>query len=218
MILVILKPTRIHPRWERLVAGAPAGEVDVHSLSRIRQVCMWKSHMQHVRANPRSTEYMIRLAVERLVVELPGAGIDLLCDDAAAAQIPADCRGAFEQVVGVPEKQLDRLDARLVDRLSARGYTLVVLLYRDAIGLGWSRTERSTRRLAGRHAVLNGRRRFFELDRAHRRALRLRRLLSTAWITELLLMPVVGVTTAALSLYDAVTRLAVRRGRGARAR
>lgn len=56
----------------------------------------------------------------------------------------------------------------------------VVLLYADAIGLGWGGVERSIRRRAPQGAelrVLNGRRRDFALDAGMRRGLQLRRIM-----------------------------------------
>jgi len=62
----------------------------------------------------------------------------------------------------------------------------VVLLYPDAIGLGWDTVERRVMRRmsAGTIEVLNGRRRVFTLDRATRRRLRLRRRLERSMIAE----------------------------------
>jgi hypothetical protein len=65
----------------------------------------------------------------------------------------------------------------------ALGSGPVVLLYPDAIGIGFGAIER---RLLGRVpvTVLNGRRRNFALDRATRRRLRLRRFLERTMLLE----------------------------------
>lgn len=76
----------------------------------------------------------------------------------------------------------ERLDA------AALGDTReIVLLYPDAIGLGWGRIERQLATVAP-HAVLqalNGRRQRMLLDPATRRALRLRRFLERTFVIEL---------------------------------
>ncbi len=70
----------------------------------------------------------------------------------------------------------------------ARADTLV-LLYPDAIGLGFGALDRAVLRHAAegaRVAVLNGRRRLFELDRRTRRQLALRRFLERFMLGEAL--------------------------------
>ena len=61
------------------------------------------------------------------------------------------------------------------DAAAAAGAERVVLLYGDAIGLGWAPVERGLLRGGAEVRVLNGRRRDFALDRATRLRLRLRR-------------------------------------------
>jgi hypothetical protein len=67
------------------------------------------------------------------------------------------------------------------------GAQQIVLLYPDAIGLGWGPVERAVLRRAAPGAevrVLNGRRRDFVLDRRARFRLELRRWFETALIGE----------------------------------
>jgi hypothetical protein len=64
----------------------------------------------------------------------------------------------------------------------------VLLLYPDAVGLGWGRIERAVRDAAPASSsieVLNGRRRGFALDGGTRRALWLRRVLERTMLVEL---------------------------------
>jgi hypothetical protein len=64
----------------------------------------------------------------------------------------------------------------------------VLLLYPDAVGLGWRRIERAVRDAAPARRpieVLNGRRRRFALDGRTRRALWLRRALERTMLVEL---------------------------------
>jgi hypothetical protein len=86
--------------------------------------------------------------------------------------------------------------ARLVDVRSEphwagalTGAERVVLLYPDAIGIGFGGIERRLLRLEphGVITVLNGRRRVFELDRRVRRRLLLRRFLERSMLIECIL-------------------------------
>lgn len=81
----------------------------------------------------------------------------------------------------------------------------VVLLYPDAIGLGFMPIERIVMRYKRSWAgvtVLNGRRRKFLLNNATRRALRLRRLLEWTMLPELVFLPVFMVVTPLFWLAD----------------
>jgi hypothetical protein len=93
-------------------------------------------------------------------------------------------------------------DGRVVES-AAEAIGDVVLLYPDAIGLGWDRTERelgSARNIR----VLNGRGREFSLDRRTRRALKVRRLLERSFVVEAALLTVGALATPFLVAADAV--------------
>jgi hypothetical protein len=81
----------------------------------------------------------------------------------------------------------------------------VVLLYPDAIGIGWSSVEREVRRRMRPGAelrVLNGRRRDFALDRAMRRRLAVRRAFETAVLGEALFTALFLLATPPLLAWD----------------
>lgn len=81
----------------------------------------------------------------------------------------------------------------------------VVLLYPDAIGLGFLPIERMVMRCKRPWAavtILNGRRRKFLLNHDTRWALRFRRLLEWTMLPELLFLPVFMVVTPLLWLAD----------------
>lgn len=81
----------------------------------------------------------------------------------------------------------------------------VVLLYPDAIGLGFWPLERKLRKLQqGDLTALNGRRREFTLDARTRRALRRRRFLERAMILELVAVPALILATPVLALIDLI--------------
>jgi len=94
-------------------------------------------------------------------------------------------------------------DADWAERVAAADQ--VLLLYPDAIGLGFTPVERTIlarkRPWAG-VTVLNGRRRKFLLNCATRRALRLRRLLEWTMLPELLFLPVFVLVTPLLWAAD----------------
>jgi hypothetical protein len=78
-----------------------------------------------------------------------------------------------------------------------------VLLYPDAIGLGFAPRERELRGRPGLRA-LNGRRREFALDRPTLRALRVRRLLERTMLLEAVALPLFVALAAPLWLFDAL--------------
>lgn len=77
-----------------------------------------------------------------------------------------------------------------------------VLLYPDAIGLGFTPLER---RLRGRKLhVLNGRRRDFALDARTLRRLRVRRLIERMMLGEAVMVPLVVALALPLAIFDAL--------------
>lgn len=80
----------------------------------------------------------------------------------------------------------------------------IVLLYPDAIGLGWRQVERAMRHGApgAELRALNGRRRDFVIDRRTRRQLAVRRLLETALVGEALATAVFVLLTPPLLAWD----------------
>jgi hypothetical protein len=97
-------------------------------------------------------------------------------------------------------------DGRLVGPDDVQGAERVVLLYPDAIGLGWNDVERAVGRAApgAEVRVLNGRRRDFALDARTRRRLRLRRGLETTVAGEALFALVFVLATPVLLAWDAL--------------
>jgi hypothetical protein len=93
-------------------------------------------------------------------------------------------------------------DARWAETLS--GAERVVLLYPDAIGIGFGAIERRLLAVVPRGAVtvLNGRRRIFPLDRPSRRGLLLRRVLERSMLVECAAGAVILVLTPILFCVD----------------
>lgn len=94
----------------------------------------------------------------------------------------------------------DDLDARLRDADE------VVLVYPDAIGLGFGALERRVARAtSGRiPQVLTGRRRRFALDRRTHHALRLRRALERSMVGEAAGLLLVALATVPLAAFDMI--------------
>ena len=96
-------------------------------------------------------------------------------------------------------------DGRIGALSEAGNADVVVLLYPDAIGIGWSAVERDVRSRAGAGTelrALNGRRRDFALDRAMRRRLAVRRAFETALLGEALFTAVLLLATPPLLAWD----------------
>lgn len=113
----------------------------------------------------------------------------------------------MQQLLGerFPNAEFVDVDHHANWRDAAAGADTLVLLYPDAIGLGFSSLERKVGRISKAEAivrVLNGRRRDFALDGATMRALRLRRIIERSMLGEILFMPVFLCLTPLLLLVD----------------
>jgi hypothetical protein len=98
-------------------------------------------------------------------------------------------------------------DGRVGGPGDVAGADRIVLLYPDAIGLGWGQVERGVIRQAAPGTelrVLNGRRRDFVLGRGIRRRLRLRRMFETALVGEAAATVGFLVMTPPLLLWDSL--------------
>ncbi len=82
-------------------------------------------------------------------------------------------------------------DAEIVDINQTRSPGKIILLYPDAMGLGWGKIENRLKIQTQNITVLNGRKRVFEFTSSVRRMLLLRRFLEMTFLPELLLTPFV---------------------------
>lgn len=96
-------------------------------------------------------------------------------------------------------------NAKLISpREIPHGADRYILLYPDAIGLGWSHVEK---RVLGSNVpvtVINGRGRSFELTSFRRQKLQFRRLLESTFLPEIILTPFIVIVGAALSIWDSL--------------
>lgn len=200
-LLFLLFPTRISSPWERFLRGHTIGDTGrlMAATSAVGKAFAWHSEHLLDRANPRDPEYMTALAVEFRDRYAPQAQADLLIHnkwEARAADVGSSLGGS---VIAISDGDRRSFDAAIV-----RGtYDATVLLYPDAVGLGWERIERRLVRAGvAPLMVLNGRRRAFVLDRPARRALIARRWIALSAVGDVTLVVVLAVSGLVLGLAD----------------
>lgn len=160
------------------ITRATLGLVDALTFKRLTgHRAMYRDHY----ANARPLAYLQGMVAA--AIEATGARADskLLQDTAFAAQTGGDATpGAATESVDLRAIDGNRLTAMATDG----GYAAVVLVWPDALGLGWERLERKLAP-ARNLFVLNGRRRLFELAPALRRKLALRRFCAYTRLPEI---------------------------------
>jgi hypothetical protein len=182
-VLCILQPVKIHPVWEKMIAGKPINELNFSILTRFQKILLLKSRRQLLSANPRSVSYMLTLVHEFIKEHAPSASIDLLIYPEFETEIPAFLKKWPQQIL-VGHIIADTQKSKNL----LRTYDVIILLFPDAIGLGWGNIERRLLRLNNQTIlVINGRRRVFILDRKMRGALILRRFLDVSCLVEIIL-------------------------------
>lgn len=143
-------------------------------------------------ANPRNLAYQVGM-IEELLRSTRPAEVTIALDQALAADA---ARSALEAI-----GRVEVCDPRDLLR-GAREGDAIVIVYPDALGLGWGGLEAG---LAGaRTYMLNGRRRIRRLDAGVRGRLRWRRLLAVTRIPELVASLAILPVAAALAAWDAM--------------
>jgi hypothetical protein len=126
------------------------------------------------RSNPRSIEYMLNLAKEFSDDYFKQTNcVDLLFSEKFKENIPQKPASIYKHIF------------HSIDEIKGKKYDAIILLFTDAIGLGWENIESNLP--AGQQApifIINGRRRIFKFDTQSRRALQLRRFVARAWWLE----------------------------------
>jgi len=157
------------------------------TLKRLRDyVAMWRDFA----ANPRDAAYLRQLA-ETVLARCTGPRVVL---DLALGEAAQPAVGSGMEVT--------RCDLGAEDPSRLPPARTVILIYPDPLGLSWGELEGALLRDGRSVFVVNGRRRFFALDREARRALALRRLLANTRLLELLAGLVVIPISAMLALRD----------------
>jgi hypothetical protein len=156
-------------------------------LARILWMLRSTARSQHVRmyrdyyANPRSPAYMADAARE-FARDISADHIMLLTDPEPEA-VAATASWANETA-----RHAKRLRQATASEFDAHRADAVVLLHADPLGMGLGQLERSLLdRYPTRTFVLNGRRRFYRLDRSIEQSLNRRRFLAETRVVEALL-------------------------------
>lgn len=143
-------------------------------------------------ANVRTVGYQVGLLEDALRLASPSGvtiGVDeVLAHDAACAQLAP----------------LGEVQVRAASNLLSANETAdnVLLIYPDALGLGWAPLESHLPSVPV--YVVNGRRRIFSLNASTSRRLRWRRLLANTRVTELLATIAIVPLAAGLAAWDAL--------------
>ena len=121
-----------------------------------------------------SIEYMLNLAKEFSDDYFKQTNcVDLLFSEKFKENIPQKPASIYKHIF------------HSIDEIKGKKYDAIILLFTDAIGLGWENIESNLP--AGQQApifIINGRRRIFKFDTQSRRALQLRRFVARAWWLE----------------------------------
>ena len=143
-------------------------------------------------ANVRSVGYQIDLLNECLRLR-EGNPAEIRIEHSMADSV------AWERL-----KQLGNVNVVEAARLfsDTQGFGGILLVYPDALGLGWSRAERTLRR--NRAFVLNGRRRLFALDASTRAKLLWRRFLANTRFPEMIAGVLVVPVAALCAMTDKI--------------
>jgi hypothetical protein len=207
-VLCVLGETLVHPRWERLVTGAPIGRTPPKQLRPRQRMLVWKSLQQYRNANPRDAAYMLTALEEMLTsATTKQIHVDLLMPAWMRPTVDERMLARFERS-WLFESPGNLLDQKTMSDLKSRGYDAVILLYPDGNGMGWSSLERGLSRLNAPTVVLNGRRRLFLFDAPTRRSLRMRRCVERSWVVESVAIAAVVPVGLLLAGYDAIASIA----------
>lgn len=200
--LWVLKATYFNPTWERTVSGKRIDQIDFYQLNFLRKVLVSASWVRQTRANPRSHEYMLDAAMQIFGSGKTVDKVDLLIET-SEVPLAEEWQKHFGHIYKANAENYHRMQHNLVEELKQARYDMVVLLYEDAIGLGWENVERLMERIqTAQVIVLNGRKRIFKFDKVAKRKLVWRRFLETSWLSEVVLAPLLVVCSLAFFVYD----------------
>jgi hypothetical protein len=141
-------------------------------------------------ANVRTVGYQVGLIEDALRLASP-SGVTIRVDEALAQDAACEQLASFGQV-----------EVRAAGNLLSANETAdsVLLIYPDALGLGWAPLE--SRLPRGQVYAVNGRRRIFPFNANARRKLRWRRVLASTRATELLATIAIVPLAAGLAAWD----------------
>lgn len=143
-------------------------------------------------ANVRTVGYQVGLLEDALRLASPSS-VTIRVDEALAQDAASDQMASFGQI------EVRAASDLLGGKEIADG---VLLIYPDALGLGWAPLESHLPTVPV--YVVNGRRRIFSLNASTSRRLRWRRLLANTRVTELLATIAIVPLAAGLAAWDAL--------------
>lgn len=190
--LAVLQPSDVFPRYAKLGTGKGI-------LKRILHILAQPARLAEYRINKRTLDETL----ERMAVIPAEERFDLCIPEDITADITFPVDAFFEQVYRLPTASTGGIiDLSFSPEEARKRYEGILLLYPDAIGVGWGRIERRLRRLGLPMTVRNGRGREFELDGPTQRSLRIRRFLERIWGAELAFGAVFAASLPAVLLQD----------------
>ncbi len=194
--LLVVMPGYAAPR-----AGEPFGDGKLFGNAVAAVLTTFRSRRmrEHVHfyrdfyANPRSSSYMLE-RLQELIGER--CGQTMLLVGPGSQQVHAPWATEIRRLPALPQQALTEIERLQVS------HDAVLLVHADALGLGLAAIERTLSKGGpGRVFVLNGRRRFYRLDRAMQRVLARHRLLAHTRLVESalgLLVTIAGTLLAAM--------------------
>jgi ubiquinone/menaquinone biosynthesis C-methylase UbiE len=177
--LCILQPTVPHPRLQAFLSRADKNP------GMIRRAIRKILHLERYRINPRDLSYVLKQAANRLVDPGTPSTMHILLSRKCERSVSSTDLGRFEEVLSVDSYNgWFSIDETNAEKIRTGFYSRLILLYPDAVGIGWSHLEKQLRTLwHGPIQVLNGRGRAFDLRTSHT-GLSWRRAVDRLWGAE----------------------------------
>jgi hypothetical protein len=165
----------------------------------------FRNYLIYFRANPRSLEYMDDIVREVLIMNYPNLQFDLLLDLDGSAN-PGLEDTLFSKAGRKWFADLSRPISWYQDplkELPLSSYDAIICLYPDPLGLEFGELEKSfLRKNLPNVWVINGRRRFFQLDGSTLRTIRFHRFLTKSWLAEIIFALSIFIVAPVIAVFD----------------
>lgn len=207
-ILCVMKPTQVYPLYEKRILGCRFEDGMTHGRNLFQKILIYPVRAIFYRANPRSMDYMLAFALSFLRETFKGIQIDLLVEKNGWKEVSDDLKKDFSRVFQSAHSNFCRFEGKLLENIKQQKYDAAALLYADAVGLSWWKTERIVHKLkCPINFVINGRKKVFVWDGEARRKLYLRRILEKTWFFEIMLSLGFLIFTPFLLIYDIIMQI-----------
>jgi hypothetical protein len=159
-------------------------------------------------ANPRDVAYMLSLAKETLNRFWTHPKVDIILAPNIFDQISSEEYTWINQIWAGELINPSQWDNQLLSNLRNKKYDAVIFLFPDPLGMGWEQVERLFYRYSIQYYLaINGRRRFFFLDRASRNSIRLRKLVARNPWLDFFRAAATVVTAFVTGIFDLLTNM-----------